>query len=131
MKALLVALLFSLSYLPISTFGVEETKVAGDGVKQDCLALEDVCNLQAAYEKRIAEEVPLLRVDFEFKNTSMYKSTMNTSSSFTKRSMNHGNKQTPFEKSYSKEGAGVTMGVTDGIMIYSIKHPRRFARAIR
>ena len=39
----------------------------------DCLPLDDVCNLQSAFEQRIADDVPLLRVDFEFKNTSLYK----------------------------------------------------------
>jgi hypothetical protein len=39
----------------------------------DCLPLEDVCNLQASFEQRIADDVEPVRVDFEFKNTSLYK----------------------------------------------------------
>ena len=39
----------------------------------DCLPLEDVCNLQASFEQRIAEDVPLFKIEFEFKNTTMYK----------------------------------------------------------
>ena len=39
----------------------------------DCLPIDDLCHLQASFEERIADEIPLFKIEFEFKNTTMYK----------------------------------------------------------